>query len=272
MHQLIFADIDAGMEQLAQGLALPAFDRSMAVLHAAALLGGLVRGFTRFGFAMIFMPIAGLVLPLPAASALIWAIDAPFALPMAARSLRKAQWREILPLLAGAALLLPAGVWLLTSLPQLTMRWLLAALIIAAVAAMATGWRWKGKAGMPLSLGVGGLSGLASGLAQLGGMPLAIFWLSAQHKSADQMRHDMVSYFACATVLSGIVLWWSGILTVGALAMAAPLLVPYGLGIFVGSRCYHLASERTFRRVAYGVIMVAALVSLPLWDGALKRS
>ena len=98
----------------------------MIVLGLAALLGGLVRGFTRFGFAMIFMPIAGLVVPLPMASALIWAIDAPFALPLAVRSVRKAQWREIIPLLIGAALLLPVGVWLLTTLSQLTMRWLIA--------------------------------------------------------------------------------------------------------------------------------------------------
>ncbi len=246
-------------------------DAAMVVLGLAALMGGLVRGFTRFGFAMIFMPIAGLVVPLPVASALIWAIDAPFALPLAARSVRKAQWREIVPLLIGAALLLPVGVWLLTTLPQLTMRWLIAALILAAVIAMATGWRWKGRPGIPLSLGVGGLSGLASGLAQLGGMPLAIFWLSGQQKSAEQMRHDLATYFACATTLSGLVLWWNGILTMSAIIMALPLLVPYGLGILIGSRFYHLASEQTFRRIAYGVIMLAALISLPLWDAMLRR-
>jgi len=53
--------------------------------------------------------------------------------------------------------------------------------------------------------------------------------------------------------------------------VALPLLVPYGSGVLIGTRGYGLASERTFRRIAYGVIMLAALVSLPLWDGVLGR-
>lgn len=259
--------------QLLEALLAPvSFDATFAVLSAAAFLGGLVRGFSGFGFAMIFMPIAGLVVPLPLASALIWALDAPFALPLAARSLRKAQWREVVPLLIGATLMLPAGVWLLLSVPQREMRWLIAGLILAAVIAMMTGWRWRGRPGLPLSFGVGGLSGLGAGLAQLGGMPLAIFWLSAQAKSAEQIRHDLLSYFACATMISALVLGWNGILTLASIAKAAPLLVPYGLGIAIGARSYRLADERAFRRIAYGIIMLAALISLPLWDGLLGRN
>lgn len=247
-------------------------DKTFGVLAGAAFLGGLVRGFTGFGFAMIFMPVAGLVVPLPVAAGLIWALDAPFALPLAARSLRKAQWREVIPLLLGATVMLPIGVWLLLAVPQLAMRWLIATLIGAAVLAMATGWRWKGRAGIPLSLGVGGLSGLGAGLAQLGGMPLAIFWLSAQTKSTEQMRHDLVTYFACATVISAFVLSWNGILTWGSLTAAVPLLVPYGIGVLIGTKSYGLASENTFRKIAYAVITLAALISLPLWDGLLGRT
>jgi glycolate oxidase len=43
------------------------------------------------------------------------------------------------------------------------------------------------------------------------------------------------------------------------------------LGIVVGSSLYRFASEGTFRRIAYGVIALAALISLPLWDGWLGR-
>ena len=58
----------------------------IAVLLAATLLGGLVRGFTGFGFAMVFMPLASVILGPVAALGLIWFIDLPFALPIAARS------------------------------------------------------------------------------------------------------------------------------------------------------------------------------------------
>ena len=65
----------------------------IAVLLAATLLGGLVRGFTGFGFAMVFMPLASVVLGPVAALGLIWFIDLPFALPIAARSARRLSWR-----------------------------------------------------------------------------------------------------------------------------------------------------------------------------------
>jgi hypothetical protein len=56
-----------------------------ATLMIAALLGGLVRGFTGFGFAMVFVPLASVVVGPVGAVGLVWAIDAPFALPLAAR-------------------------------------------------------------------------------------------------------------------------------------------------------------------------------------------
>ncbi len=174
------------------------------VLALAALLGGLVRGFTGFGFAMVFMPLAGTVAPMPFAYALIFLIDAPVGLWLGARAARKAELREVLPLLAGATLTLPLGLVLLTTLDQGLLRWLVAAVIVAAVAALAAGWRWRGRPGLPLSFAVGGLSGLANGFAALGGLPLAIFWLSAQAKSALQMRQDMMLFFALGTLVTGL--------------------------------------------------------------------
>ncbi len=122
----------------------------LAILTLATLLGGLVRGFTGFGFAMVFMPLASIVIGPVAALALIWVIDAPFALPLAARSARRADWREVVPLLVAATLTLPIGLWLLLWLDRQTMRWLLAGLVLGAVALMASGWRYQGRPGLPL--------------------------------------------------------------------------------------------------------------------------
>src|SRR6478609_10621141 len=92
----------------------------ITTLLGATLLGGLVRGFTGFGFAMVFMPLASMVLGPVAALGLIWFIDLPFALPIAARSSKNAEWSEILPLLLTATLALPAGIWLLIWLDRET--------------------------------------------------------------------------------------------------------------------------------------------------------
>jgi uncharacterized protein len=256
------------LSDLAHALGLTAPDLPMLLI--AALLGGLVRGFTGFGFAMVFVPLATMVVGPVKAIALVWSIDAPFALPLAARAARKAQWSEVLPLLIGATALLPAGVWLLTRLDPVLMRWIIGFLIFTAVSTLASGWRYHGRPGLGLSFGVGGLSGLAAGLASIGGMPVALFWLGSQRNDAAQTRHNFIAYLALSTLPSGVVFAWNGVLTLAVFREALILLVPYGIGLLLGTRGFHRASEATFRRIAYAVIAAAAIISLPLLDPWLR--
>jgi uncharacterized membrane protein YfcA len=243
----------------------------IAVLLLATVLGGLVRGFTGFGFAMVFMPLASIVLGPVAALGLIWFIDLPFALPIAARSAKQAEWREVLPLLATATLALPAGIWLLIWLDRETMRWILALLVLAAVMLMASGWRYHGRPGIKLSLGVGVLSGLCNGMASIGGMPLAVFWLGAQRNDRHKTRANLQTFFGISTLISGATLWYAGILTARGAMTAVPLFAVYGVGLWIGTHGFRLASEISFRRIAYLVIFLSALTSLPLWDGLIGR-
>ena len=243
----------------------------IAILVGATLLGGLVRGFTGFGFAMVFMPLASIVLGPVAALGLIFVIDAPFALPLAARSARRAEWREVLPLLLAATLAMPLGIRLLTWLDRDTMRWLLALLVLGAVALLASGWRYHGSPGIRLSLGVGVLSGICNGLASIGGMPLAVFWLGAQRNDRHKTRANLQTFFGLGTVISGVILTASGIVTTTSLLMAPLLMLVYGAGFWVGAHGFRLASEESFRRVAYWVIFLSAATSLPLWDKLIGR-
>jgi uncharacterized membrane protein YfcA len=243
----------------------------IAVLVVATFLGGLVRGFTGFGFAMVFMPLASIVLGPVAALGLIWVIDMPFALPLGFRAAKHAEWSEVIPLLIAATLTLPAGIALLTWLDQGTMRWVLALLVLAAVALMASGWRYHGKPGIPLSLGVGAASGLCNGLASIGGMPLAVFWLSAQRNDRHRTRANLQAYIGLSTFVSGTILALKGIITLASVLMALPLFAIYGAGLWLGTHAFGLASEQTFRRIAYLTIFLSALVSLPLWDALIGR-
>ncbi|MGL4635682.1 MAG: TSUP family transporter [Beijerinckiaceae bacterium] len=244
---------------------------TLLILSLTALLGGMVRGFTGFGFAMVFVPIASVVVGPVTAVALIWFIDLPFVFPLAAMAFRQTEWREVIPLFIGATLLFPVGVWMLTSIDPVTARWVIALLILSAVATLSTGWRYKGAPGKPLSIGVGGISGITSGLASLGGMPIAVFWLAAQKSNPRQAKINMNAYLGTMTFVSGAVLWWNGILTWATVQAAAVLCVPFGFGLLAGFRMFDLASEQTFRRVAYMVITFAALAALPILDGVIGR-
>ncbi|WFT80145.1 TSUP family transporter [Methylobacterium sp. CB376] len=170
-----------------------------------------------------------------------------------------------------ATLFLPAGIWLLTWLDRETMRWVLAVLVVAAVAVMASGWRYQGRPTLRLSLGVGACSGLFNGMASIGGLPLAVFWLGAQRSNRHRTRTNLRVFVGASALVSGTLLWWKGILAGDVLLMALPLLAIYGVGLWAGAHAFRLASEASFRRAAYVVILAGALVSLPLWDASLGR-
>jgi uncharacterized protein len=244
---------------------------AFGLLVTAATLGGLVRGFSGFGFAMVFMPLASIAVGPLAAVGLIYMIDLPFALPLAIGSLRKTEWREVLPLIMASALCFPIGVWLLLITEPVSMRWIIVTLVICAAMLLASGWRYRGPGNTRLSAAVGSVAGLLSGMAQLGGMPIAVFWLSAVRTNAAQMRHNLNTYFAAGAVITGGILLWRGVLTPAIFWQAVPLLVPYGLAIWLGARSFHLASEATFRRIAYTIIFATAILSMPLLDTVLSR-
>ena len=109
------------------------------------------------------------------------------------------------------------------------------------------------------------------GLASIGGMPLAVFWLGAQRNDRHKTRANMQTYFGLSTVVSGTILALKGIITLTSALMALPLFAVYGTGLWVGTHAFGVASEQTFRRIAYLTIFLSALVSLPLWDALLQR-
>ena len=148
---------------------------------------------------------------------------------------------------------------------------LLALLVLTAVGLMASGWRYHGRPTVSLSLGVGALSGLCNGMASIGGMPLAVFWLGAQRNDRHKTRANLQTYFGISTFISGAVLWWKGILTLQSVVSAIPLFAIYVVAFWIGSHGFRLASETSFRRGAYLLIFLSALISLPLLDGLLGR-
>lgn len=241
-----------------------------AVVALAAAVGGLTRGFTGFGFAMIFMPIASSVLSPKEALATIWVIDAPFALLLGWKAFRTADRRGVISLLAASSLVFPLGLALLVHVDPVVVRWLISLTIIALVGVLASGWRYHGKPGLPLTLGVGAMSGLFGGMASLSGMPLALFWLSSQAKKPAEMRADMQSYFGLSTVVSGVILLSNGVLTVNTALLGLAMMPVYGAMLYAGTHGFRVASPVTFRRAAYSVILLAAIISLPALDGLIR--
>ncbi|WP_340118278.1 sulfite exporter TauE/SafE family protein [Pelagibius sp. 7325] len=234
-------------------------------LAAAALLAGLVRGFSGFGAAMVFVPLASVMKGPEVAVPLLFLVDSLATLPITVSAFRRCTWAEILPLLAGATVTIPLGVALLVSADPVVMRWIISLLILAAVSALAAGWRLRRQLPLLGTAAVGAAAGVTGGAASLAGPPLVLFWLGGQSSPA-QVRDNIYAIFGLLGVVSGITLWLNGLLSLAVLREALVLLPAYVLAIFVGARLFPHASEGVYRKAALALCAGAALYALPLWE------
>lgn len=242
---------------------------SFTLLAVVTLAAALARGFSGFGAALIFVPLASAILGPHVAVPLLLVVDGIMTVGMIPGALRIADRREVFTMAAGASVGVPAGVRLLTRLDPLTLRWSIVVLAALMLALLLSGWRYRGRPKAGLTVLVGGLSGFFSGAAQIGGPPVVAYWLGGA-ATARVVRANIILFFAVTTLFSAAGYIWSGLITTQILLTAALVAPLYGLGAWLGSRMFWLASERTFRRICLSMIFTATVVSMPLLDGWLR--
>lgn len=241
------------------------WDARFGLVAAAAALAGLVRGFSGFGAAMIFTPIASALYQPLVAVPLLFLTDTIVTAPILLRSLRRCVWREVLPMGIGAVLMVPAGAFLLVQGDAVLLRWAISFMILGLVGVLATGWHYRGNATAPMTVGVGGLSGLFGGLAGLAGPPVILFWLSGRSE-ASVVRANIFVFFGFTTVAGGISYALAGLFTVDRFVQVLVLIPVYALATWLGSRLFRHASETLYRRLALGLCAAVAVATLPLWQ------
>jgi uncharacterized membrane protein YfcA len=234
-------------------------------LAIVALVSSVTRGFSGFGAALIFMPLAGTVAPPRIVAALLLIIDFVASAQMVPNAWKLAQRGNVAVMALGASVGVPIGTWALTRLDPLITRWIIASLVLALLVLLISGWRYHGKPHPALTAAVGGVSGLCSGVAQTGGPPIVTYWLG-QPLPSIVARANIVLFFAFSDSVSMVSYLVSGLLTTDVAKLALIIGPIYFAGLFLGARMFGVASETLFRRVCYGLIAVAGVIGLPLMD------
>lgn len=231
----------------------------------AAFAGSVMRGFAGFGAGLLFMPVAAACFGPREAAPTLFLIDTILVLPFVLKAVKRVDWREILPLGASAMATVPLGVFILTHFDGTTIRWGLSLTIVAMIAVLASGWRYRGPTRLWLSTMVGGLSGILSGTIQAAGPPVLVYWLGRDVVSGT-VRANALVFLCFTTIVSGIAFATAGLFTAPVVARSAALFPVYAAGLAIGGRLFGLASEATYRRIAYIAIVFVAIASMPLFS------
>jgi uncharacterized membrane protein YfcA len=240
-------------------------DHRFYVALAIAILAGVVRGFSGFGSAQIYIPLIAAVYSPRVAAVTLLIIDTIGPAPFAVRGFAHCTWREVLPMIIAAAIAIPLGTIALLVLDPIVLRWFIAFMVLSLVAVLASGFRYHGRPRLPVTIGVGLFSGFGAGAVQIAGPPVLIYWLGTT-TSAVTARANFLVYFLLLDLTSCAVYFWRGLITAELLALSLLLAIPFFVATAAGARYFHGASETLYRRIAYAIITASALVSLPLFD------
>lgn len=236
---------------------------------AIALVSGIARGFSGFGSALIFMPLASSIAAPRLVAALLLIIDLVGSAPLIPNAWKQADRRATAIMALGALAGVPIGTWFLSRLEPVTTRWIISAFVFALLLLLLSGWRYRGRDRAAISIGIGGLAGFCSGLAQTGGPPIVGYWLGRPIASAIQ-RANIVLFFAASDFFSLVSYALSGLITMDAIRFAIVVGPAYGIGVWFGASLFGRASETLFRAICYVLIAAAVLIGLPALDGVLR--
>jgi len=246
------------------GLDLPAFDASFVILVATVVVAGVARGLSGFGSGMIIAPVAAALYGPQVAIPMLAILETLPTIPVTIPALPLVRWREVLPVTAGLAAFLPLGVYVLANSDGDMLRWIICAAILVCAAALWTGWRYGGPRGLPISFGVGGLSGVLTGIASIPGPPVIFYWM-ASDLPGKAVRANLLAFFLLGDFLSIVGFWMADLFTPGVLGIGIAAMPFYFASLLAGSKLHGMASDAAYRRVTFVLIVLSAMLALPIF-------
>jgi uncharacterized membrane protein YfcA len=218
-------------------------------------------GLTGFGIGLISMAMLPFVMA-PATAVLVVTIyTVVFTLGMLASLWRDVRPGSLLPLLAGTVIGMPAGVWLLISVPPGFLKRIIGLVLLVVVVVEWRGLYPRALPGRGWAVGAGILSGaLGAGMATPG--PPVILYAAAQRWEPRTIRANLQAFFFVNQVVILAGYWWAGLLTSEVARAAFTFAAPAAAGVVAGAACFRRIDERSFRRAVFALLLVSGLVLL----------
>jgi len=244
-------------------------DPAMQTVMVIVFVTGVIRGFSGFGTGMIIGPTTAALFSPVTSLAMITILDTFPALGLVWGARKNVNWTEVLPIVVGYALLVPLGVWVLKTGDPIFLRWFISISILVAVAILWSGWKYHGPRSRPISFSIGGVGGFLGAAAALPGPPVLVYWLASSAR-AITVRANMIYYLFLTDMIVIVGYLFGNIYTMDSVLRGVISAPGYFIGIVIGTKFFSGASDQLYRRIAFVMILISAVTSLPALDGILR--
>lgn len=232
-----------------------------ARLLAAALIaaaGGVTRGITGFGAAMIMTPALALLLGPQVAVPVTLILEAFAAAPMLPAAVRAARWKVLAPIVLTAVACTPIGIYVLATTDPTGLRRVIALCVITFSLLLLIGVRYTGSHRLFTSLGLGGISGTMLGATSIGAPPVILYLLSGPDP-VEVTRSSLTGYVAIISAVGLVMLAERGFLNWEVIRIAAVMCPFFIAGVVAGVRLFSRFSDRRFRQLAVALMLTASI-------------
>ncbi|WP_417520177.1 sulfite exporter TauE/SafE family protein [Minwuia sp.] len=240
---------------------MPELDTLFWIMLAMSAGAGLMRGFAGFGSAMMLSPLLSLYYSPLAAVLIIGIMEIVVSIQLVPKALKDVEWPFLRPVIIAAILCIPLGIWALSAIDGNIISAFISLMVLAFVIVLATGWRYAGPKRLPITIGIGGLSGALIASTSVGGPPLLIYMMAGS-QTARQVRANIIVYFAVIEIAVLIALWVRGLFDMEYFLMGAFFCPTYLAGAWLGSRLFRESSEHLYRRIALILLAIIAVYGL----------
>lgn len=224
-------------------------------------VGGLMRGFAGFGSAMLMAPVFAVLMGPAHMVPLIAAMEFPMGAALFVGARRDVEWGFVVPMALIAMVAMPLGLWALFTVDRDILTKVISGIVLAFVAVLMIGWRYRGPRPMALTLGIGAASGAMMATSAVGGPPILLYMLAAERPAA-RIRADIIAYFFLTSFVLLVLVMLRSEAALAAIVDAAILLPVVLLGSWIGSRLVGRAADAHYRWVAYVFLAGAGLFGL----------
>lgn len=224
-------------------------------------LAATTRGIFGFGAALVAMPLLTLVLPITSATPLMGLVGMTLSVTLAIWYRREISFAAARPLILGALVGMPVGIWFIIDLPEsLVVGTLGAALILYGLYSL-SGRAPTGDLGKGWGYAAGFVSGGLGAAFNTSGPP-AVAYSAAQGWEPAQFRAFMSAYLlfvqTAAVIAQAAAGLWTRELWI-AYAVALPTVL---LGMAFGTWVARLFSAETYSKAVYILIVILGTVLL----------
>jgi uncharacterized membrane protein YfcA len=239
---------------------------SLAPSQAIAMIAicfaaGLVRGFTGFALSALAMSLAVLILPPVELIPILWWLELGASLVMLRSGWDGADVRAAITLALGSALGMFAGLSLTTTIDPDTSQRAALVLLIGLAALQLARLRIPGLA-TPMGTVIAGLvAGIATGLAGIGGMVVALY-IIARDDDPKVMRATLVAFLFLGSVTSLFTHLYFGTMNQTSVLRGFAFLLPCIIGVLIGQRLFTPRLQPYYRPVCLSLLIGLGAVSL----------